>query len=411
MNGEIEAPMLCYGLGRSYGDVCLNENGTLIDTSHLSRFMSFDEQSGILRCESGVTFAEILSVFASRGWFPPVTPGTKFVTIGGAIANDVHGKNHHSAGTFGCYVLKFALLRSDGQEVICSPDENSELYHATIAGVGLTGMILWADIQLKHIENEYIDMESIRFRNLDKFFNLSSESDREYEYTVAWVDTGAKGTDLGRGIFMRGNHHPSANIRSNSTKNMPVINLPIEAPEIFLNGLTAKLFNMIYYHKQQKEIVKKTVHYHPFFYPLDSIGNWNRMYGKRGFFQYQCVVPLKDGGEAIGEILERVSTSGQASFLTVLKVFGDKKSPGLLSFPRPGVTLTMDFANRGDMTFRLFDDLDRIVKSAAGALYPCKDARMPPEMFKASFPNWKDFLQYKDPNFSSSFWRRVMGEG
>ena len=399
--------VLPYAYGRSYGDSCLNEGGVSIDVSHLQRFISFDESKGLLCCEAGVSLAEILEVMVPRGWFLPVSPGTKFVSVGGAIANDIHGKNHHRAGTFGCHVTRFELLRSNGEHLICSPDENSELFQATIGGLGLTGIILWAEFQMKPIVNPYIDMDHIRFASLDEFFAISAESDQDYEYTMSLVDILVGGDNLCRGIFMRGNHNSSRDLASKPLKKRLPLALPFNFPSFVLNTLTVKAFNELYYHVQLNNRVHKTIPYDPFFYPLDSIHDWNRMYGKRGFLQYQFVVPFAVAHDAMREILARIRHSGEGSFLTVLKKFGDVQSPGMLSFPRPGLTLALDFAYSGKKTLQLLEDLDKIVRQSGGAVYPAKDARMSAESFQAFFPRWREFSQYVDPHFSSSFWRRV----
>jgi FAD/FMN-containing dehydrogenase len=399
--------VLPYGLGRSYGDCCLNEGGVLLDTAGLTRYISFDEEQGILRCEAGVSLNDILELAVPRGWFLSVTPGTQFVTVGGAIANDVHGKNHHQAGTFGRYVPKFELLRSNGDRITCSPTQNMDLYHATIGGLGLTGLILWADIQLRRIAGPYIEMENVRFRNLNEFFELSAASDQAYEYIVSWVDCTAQGRNLGRGFLMRGNHHNGGTAHARTKGEQRRLSFPLEAPAFMLNRLTVRAFNVLYFRKQLRKYRKKVVHYKSFFYPLDAIKNWNRMYGRRGFFQYQCVVPYGNGQDTICEILKRIAASGNASFLAVLKTFGNLPSPGMLSFPRAGVTLALDFPNNGEKTLALLNDLDIIVRESKGALYPAKDARMLPETYATSFPNWQNFSSYIDPGFSSSLWRRV----
>jgi len=401
-------PVLAYGMGRSYGDSCLNENGILLDTRNLSILKGFDRRRGVLRCEAGFTLADILEALVPQGWFPPVLPGTKFVTVGGAIANDIHGKNHHRAGTFGCHVPQFELLLSDGRKLLCSREQNRVLYEATIGGLGLTGLILWADIQLKPVRSGFIEAESIRFENLEAFLELSEISDKKFEYTVAWIDCMAKGKKLGRGIFMRGNHAETVLGQHTRSASERRINFPFNAPSFLLNRFTVKMFNLFYYYKELLKKQHTTVPYESFFFPLDAILNWNRIYGKRGFFQYQCVVPFTDGHEAIRQILILIARSGNASFLGVLKTFGQVASPGMMSFPRPGVTLALDFANLGDKTLQLFRELDAIVLGAGGALYPCKDARMPHEMFVAGFPRVKEFRENIDPQFSSSFWRRVM---
>ena len=405
--GQFERSVLPFGYGRSYGDSCLNEGGVSLDMSHLRRFISFDEEEGILCCEAGVSLAEILSVIVPRGWFIPVSPGTKFVSVGGAIANDVHGKNHHKAGTFGCHVLRFKLLRSNGERLVCSPTENTELFQATIGGLGLTGVILWAEIRLKPIVNPYIDMESIQFSSLSEFVQISADTDKKYEYSMSWVDILIGGDALCRGLFMCGNNDQSRQRpKQLAEKKLPLV-VPFDFPSFVLNKFTVKAFNELIFHTQLSKRVHKVVSYEPFFYPLDSIHNWNRMYGKRGFLQYQFVVPFEDDFGAMRAILGRIRSSGEGSFLTVLKTFGVVQSPGMLSFPRPGITLALDFAYGGQKTLRLLDDLDKIVRESGGAVYPAKDARMSAENFQAFFPRWKEFSRYVDPHFSSSFWRRV----
>ena len=401
--------MLPFGNGRSYGDCCLNDQGTLVATRGLDRFMTFDAGTGILRCEAGVLLSEVLELVVPRGWFPPVTPGTQFVTIGGAVANDVHGKNHHRAGTFGRHVNRFELLRSDGTRLQCSSTENSDWFCATVGGLGLTGLITWVELQLKAISGPLIDQQSIRYGRLEEFFQLSLESDATYEYTVAWIDCAATGASLGRGFFIRGNDATGAQDRPAKTGGTG-LSIPCDLPFALINGPSLRLFNALYYRKQLQERVRSTVHYAPFFYPLDAIGAWNRIYGSNGLLQYQCVIPHRHAEAAVREILGQIASAGTGSFLAVLKVFGDLPSPGLLSFPRPGATLALDFPNQGQRTFDLLDRLDAITMAAEGALYPAKDARMSGDTFRRSFPNWQQLEPFIDPRFSSSFWRRVTGE-
>lgn len=407
---EISGSILPYGQGRSYGDSCLNAGGTIITTEHLDRIISFDSFSGILRAEAGLRIKDILEFSVPRGWFVAVSPGTQFVSIGGAIANDIHGKNHHRRGTFGCHVRRISLLRSSGERVECSPTENTDIFFATIAGLGLTGFIEWAEIQLIPIETAAIEMESIQFRNLDEFFVVSSDSSERYEYSVAWVDCLASGSSLGRGIFMRGNHATRETFPgpTKTRKSLP-LSVPVECPDWLLNRYSVAAFNAAYFHKQRSRSVKSIVPYQPFFYPLDAVAGWNRIYGRRGFYQFQCVVPVDPEARILRQIFERVVASGKASFLAVLKEFGDIRSPGMLSFPRRGSTLCLDFAHSNEIV-KLLRELENMVIESGGALYPAKDALMSPDSFQRSFPNWQEFQKHIDPKFSSSFWRRVMGE-
>lgn len=397
---------LPYGNGRSYGDSCLNAGGVAINARPLQHFIEFDPEQGILRCEAGVLLAEILQLIVPQGWFLPVTPGTRFVTVGGAIANDVHGKNHHVTGTFGCHVRSLELLRSDGQRLVCSPNQQTDFFNATVGGLGLTGLITWVELQLRRIRSPLIMAETVRYAGLDEFFALCAESDHDYEYTVSWVDCASAGKRLGRGLFMRGNHAPIGDEPHSfvsKTKTFPIV-----PPISLVNSLTLKAFNTLYYHKQLQKITRQRQHYEPFFYPLDGLLEWNRMYGPRGFYQYQCVIPTATGRAAITELLQEIARSGMGSFLAVLKVCGDKPSPGMLSFPLPGVSLALDFANRGEKLHKLFNRMDNIITAAGGRLYPAKDGRMPGSLFRAGYPQWQAFNQFIDPQFSSSFWRRVM---
>ncbi|WP_119070070.1 FAD-binding oxidoreductase [Aggregatilinea lenta] len=403
----IDGTILPYGLGRSYGDSCQNEGGTLIDIAPLNRMIAFDEDAGLLRCEAGVSLADILKVIVPRGWFLPTTPGTKFVTIGGAIANDVHGKNHHVAGTFGRHVTQFELLRSNGERLICSPEQNAEMYRATIGGLGLTGLILWAEFKLRRVPGPFIASEQIRFRNVDEFFDISAESEHRFEYTVAWVDCLAAGKQLGRGLFMRGNHAWPNKVPGKKAGQRSLFTVPVDLPWFALNMVTARVFNTALYHSQLGKSKRKVVPYDSFFYPLDMIHEWNRLYGSPGFIQYQFVIPFDHDRSAIKSIFKQISDSGVLSLLSVLKVFGDVPSPGMLSFPRPGVTLALDFPVRGQHTLDLLDRLDRVVQDEGGAIYPAKDSRMSAQGFQSFYPQWQDFSQYVDPKFSSSFWRRV----
>jgi FAD/FMN-containing dehydrogenase len=406
--GGLPYPILAFAQGRSYGDSCLNEGGILLDTSYLRRFIAFDRERGILSCEAGTTLSEILDLVVPAGWFLSVTPGTKYVSVGGAIANDVHGKNHHCAGTFGCHVRKFELLRSSNERFLCSPSENFDLFRATIGGLGLTGLILWAELQLKPIPSPFIMVERIPFGNLFDFFELVKASDHQYEYSVAWLDGLARATNIGRGIFIRGNHTETESRQKTAPRPPRPLRLPFGAPPLLRNHAAMKMFNLAYYYSGLRTQNPSVSHYEPFFYPLDAIHGWNRLYGSNGFFQYQCVIPIGDDGlQALREMLTRISASGMASCLAVLKVFGSRPSLGILSFPRSGVTFALDFPNKGRDTLRLLEEIDEIVRDCHGAVYPAKDARMSAQSFQTYFPQWKQFSRYVDPKFSSSFWRRV----
>lgn len=401
--------LLPYGLGRSYGDSCLNAGGTLVDTRGLDRWIRFDDATGVAEVEAGVTLADLLARLHAAAtpdgaWFLPVTPGTKWVTVGGAIANDVHGKNHHLAGCFGNHVLRLRLLRSDGMHE-CSPTQEPELFAATIGGLGLTGLVLSASVQLKRVPSLELEVEDLRYGSLDQFHRLSEES-ADWEYTVAWVDTLARGTALGRGVFTRARHAPGRRPVP-PPRIQPRLGMPIDLPGAVMNPLSVRAFNAVYWRRAPFVPRRRLSHYEPVFYPLDAIRDWNRMYGRRGFYQYQCVVPPGTARDAVAALLRAVSDTGESSFLTTLKTLGNRASPGMLSFPMPGTTLALDIPNRGPRTHALLDRLDRITADAGGRIYPAKDGRVSARLFQQGYPAWREFARHVDPRFSSGFWRRV----
>ncbi|MBM7113301.1 FAD-binding oxidoreductase [Archangium primigenium] len=399
--------LLPHGLGRSYGDACRNEGGALLTTERLDHFLGFDPATGVLRCESGVTLDAILRLVVPQGWFLPVTPGTKFVTVGGAIANDVHGKNHVREGTFGRHLRRFELLRSDGSRRECSPTQNADWFGATIGGLGLTGLVTWAELQLRRVSTPYILQETVPFENLEGFLALLEASERDFEFNVAWVDSLARGRHLGRGLFYRGDHAPpQLDAVPRTRAPAPRLQIPFDFPQFALNRVSVAAFNALQYRLRPQGLV----HYEPFFYPLDAVHGWNRIYGRQGFLQFQCGVPMTLAGtDALREVLDRSAHSGMPSFLTVLKVYGALPSPGWMSFPQRGFSLALDFAHRGERTLRLVDELDALTRRAGGRVYPAKDSRMSPESFRAYYPEHERFRGYVDPAFSSSFWRRVNG--
>jgi FAD/FMN-containing dehydrogenase len=396
-----EESFLAFGNGRSYGDSCLNHGNALIPTATLDHFIEFDAVAGTLTCEAGVTLDRVLQLVMPRGWFLPVTPGTQFVTVGGAVANDVHGKNHHRAGTFGCHVLEFELLRSDGTLQRCSAGSNAELFAATIGGLGLTGLITWVKLRLKRVVSAMLDGESVKFDSIEEFLALSRESDAGYEYTVAWIDCLSK---RGRGLFSRANHSEEGPAAFSAAGRLSV---PVTTPLSMVNPLSVRIMNSLLFTKQLRKRTAARWHFQQFFYPLDGILHWNRLYGPRGFFQFQCALPFETATPAIHEMLRLIRQSGQGSFLAVLKAFGAVVSPGMLSFPRPGLTLAIDFPNAGPRTVRLLAELEAVTSRAEGALYPAKDATMSTRMFAKSFAKLAQFREQVDPKFSSSFWRRV----
>ncbi len=395
---------LVYGMGRSYGDACLNPGGFTWLSRHLDRFISFDAENGVLTCEAGVTLGQIQTLFAPRGWMLQVTPGTQYVSVGGAIANDVHGKNHHSAGCFGNHVMAFVLERTDGQVLTCSPSEHSGLYRATIGGLGLTGIVRQATLQLRRTHSPWLDTETLPYTSLSQFFALSDESEEDWEYTVSWIDCSK--AHATRGIFIRANHADSDGTPRNASGRLRV---PFSPPFSLVNRYSLAAFNQAYFANQCRQAGQRKEHYSRYFYPLDGILDWNKFYGRRGFYQYQLVVPRQDGEPVVTSLLKEIASSGMGSFLSVLKTFGDRPSPGMLSFPMPGVTLALDFPNRGERLESLFQRLDKIVLEAGGRLYPAKDARMSQSMFNQNYPDLAEFIQFRDPGMSSAMSRRLLG--
>ena len=402
-----EARCLVIGNLRSYGDEVLSVGGRYVQTTRCDRVIAIDERSNTLTAECGISIDAIQRRIAPLGYELPVTPGTAFLTLGGAIANDVHGKNHHIAGTFGCHVERFEVARSSGELLRCSADENFDWFCATIGGMGLTGAITWATIRLRRVPTHWLRVQSQRFRNLDEFFETDEHMGRSNEYTVAWIDCLAKGKSLGRGIYS------VANPAQPDAAAMPVpprsaglrAGIPIQLPVSPVNRLTLSLMNAMYYRWHQPK--PRNVHYKQWMYPLDSIAHWNRLYGPGGMRQFQCVVPPAHAREAIGEMLATIASLGQGSFLAVLKNFGAVRSPGLMSFPMPGTTLALDFANRGARTTELLLELHRIAAAAGGRLYAAKDGCSPAESLVAGYPNFARFKRTIDPGIGSLLAQRL----
>ncbi|MDB4224711.1 FAD-binding oxidoreductase [Granulosicoccus sp.] len=398
---------LPFGNGLSYGDSCLNSSGVVLDGQYQNHIIDFDTEAGTITCESGVTFAELIDVCVRRGWFLPVSPGTRFVTVGGAIANDVHGKNHHKRGTFGCHVIEMEILRTDGGCTYCSPTENTELFNATIGGLGLTGFVSWAKFSLIPVKSGLMSVETLPFRSLDEFYEISCAKKDAFEYSVAWLDCAASGDSFGRGIFYGANHGETQSTDLDQFKlAKPGLSIPCNFPSSLLSPIFVKTFNAVYFQKHRRAARHSTASMGSYFYPLDNLRNWNRIYGRRGFFQYQFVVPL-DGQQHLKSILEIIISSRSASFLAVLKEFGSVPSPGFLSFPKPGYCLALDFPNKGKITEKLIASLDLIVREAGGSVYPAKDRLMSAESFKQYYPMHRDFSNMIDPGMSSDFWRLV----
>ncbi|WP_085709440.1 MULTISPECIES: FAD-binding oxidoreductase [unclassified Pseudomonas] len=396
---------LPFGNGRSYGDSCLAASDHVLQLRTLDRWIDADWESGVICAEAGVTLGEILQLSIPRGWFLQVTPGTQHVTLGGAVANDVHGKNHHRCGTFAHSVVSFGLQRSMEPPMVCCPTENPQWFAASIGGLGLTGVITWVSLRLRRIQSSLIDTLQVRFDGLKDFFDLSDELDNRHEYSVAWIDCQARGRARGRGVYTAGNHHETGPIEIASAHSL---RLPIRLPVSLINPGTLKLFNHCYWSRQPATGHYRMLAYRPFFYPLDRIEHWNRLYGRKGFQQFQCVLPSGEAPAALAELLKSIARSGSGSFLAVLKRCGDIPSPGLMSFPMPGTSLALDFPQSRTLSKALLPSLDAIVREAGGRLYPAKDAHMSGSDFRRAYPAWKQVEAMRDPALISRFWQRVI---
>jgi decaprenylphospho-beta-D-ribofuranose 2-oxidase len=394
-----ETPFIARGNGRCYGDASLAAN--TISTLKYDKILSFDTEKGIFTCQSGLTLDQVLDVIVPKGWFLPVTPGTKFITVGGAVASDVHGKNHHLDGSFSNHVLEMDIVLASREMITCSPNRNADLFEATCGGMGLTGVITQVSFQLKKIETSFIRQKQVKAENLEEVIRLFDQYNH-YTYSVAWIDCLKKGADFGRSILILGEHAAMNDLDENKRKDplaLPKkkqIIFPFNLPSWVLNTYTVKAFNFLYYAKNFRKEINRLVSYEPFFYPLDAILHWNRGYGKSGFVQYQFVLPL-EAKQGLIEILQRISDSGMGSFLAVLKVFGKQQS--IISFPREGYTLALDFPIRPGL-LDFLDELDNVVLKYGGRLYLSKDARMKPEVLRQGYPElekFKDIVKKYNP--------------
>jgi decaprenylphospho-beta-D-ribofuranose 2-oxidase len=372
-----------YGNGRSYGDSALSSN--IINIKPRNYFLDFDPQNGLLHIQAGVLLSEILDLFVPKGWFLKITPGTKLITVGGAIASDVHGKNHHVEGCFSECVRTFKLMLPNGKVVTCSKQENAELFHATCGGMGLTGVILDAKIYLKKINSKYIDQTTIKTKNLKETFE-AFEQHKDKPYSVAWIDSLAKGKHMGKCLLTVGDFSNDGDFAYQGKKK---INVPFNFPSVALNTWSIKAFNWLYYGKVRKQISTQKVDFDTFFYPLDAIDNWNRVYGKGGFTQYQFILPKKVSYDGLEKIMTTLSNSGKGSFLAVLKLYGPANK-NYLSFPIEGYSLALDFKIEKGL-FELLNKLDQIVLKYQGRIYLAKDVRVSKETFEQGYPNIEEF--------------------
>ena len=412
------ATLIARGNGRSYGDAALNSELTLSMLA-MNRMRAFDAGTGLLDCEAGVLLTDLLETFAPRGWFPPVVPGTRLVTVGGMVAADVHGKNHHRDGTFGAHVESLTLASADGAIRECSRTENADLFCATLGGMGLTGVILSVRFRLRPVETAFVMAETLAARDLDETMALF-EASRDWPYSVAWIDCLAQGAGLGRAVVTRGAFIERGalppHLASNPLRPVPAgkLRVPADVPSALLNRVSIGLFNALFYRRGRGRARSgaRPVHFDRFFFPLDRIEAWNRLYGRRGFVQYQCVLPKGESVAGVAALLERAAASGQGSFLAVLKLFGPA-GEGLMSFPLEGYTLALDFPLRTG-TLALLDGLDEITHRHGGRVYLAKDARCAPERMREGYPRLGAFKAVRaeaagvPPGFASELSRRLV---
>ena len=402
---RLDQMILAVGLGRSYGDVALNNGNTIVLCRNHNAILDFDATNGILEVESGCCIAEILDLIVPEGWTLAVLPGTRFVSVGGAIANDIHGKNHHTTGTFGCHVNWLELVRSDST-YRCSATEHADLFAATIGGLGLTGIITKAELRLKRIPSSRMSVRVVKTATLAETLHVLAEHESKFEYSVAWLDLLCSERSMGRGHVMFAQH--------DGTWHGFDRHIPKEEPDWVTNVVRPLLSypmvraaNSIRYHAQQAKTVERYMLFDQFFAPLDALRNWNHLYVPRGFLQYQFVVPLLTEEEVLRDVFVIIKKHSIHCYLSVLKRFGAISSPGLMSFPMEGLTLALDFPIKGDKIFRALNEMDHVILKAGGRVYPAKDARLQSSTFQHMYPQFKTLKHFQDPRISSTFWERV----
>jgi decaprenylphospho-beta-D-ribofuranose 2-oxidase len=391
------------GNGRCYGDASIAP--AVIDMTSYKEIIDFDENEGVIKCQAGVLLDDILKMIVPRGFFLPVTPGTKFITVGGAFASDIHGKNHHVDGVFSDHVVEFEIIRPNGKQECVFP--GTDLFNETAGGLGSTGIITCVTFRLKKIETAYIKQKAIRAKNLKEVFNLF-DINKDFTYSVAWIDCLASGKDLGRSVLLLGEHAGINELAPNniplSVHQKPRLSIPIFFPGWVLNSLFVRVFNFLYYNKPSSK-GDRIIHYDPYFYPLDKIHHWNRIYGRKGFVQWQCVLPIDKSYDGMVQILNALSKYRMGSFLAVLKLFGDSHEHRYLHFPMRGYTLALDIKIEPKI-WSILDELDEIVSGFGGKIYLTKDARMNNDNFLKQYPNYKT----KSENLSSNLMERLKTE-
>ncbi len=399
MKGASAAGVIARGLGRSYNNAAQNDGGLVLSMAGMTDVLSFDQASGVVTCEAGVSLEQLMVRLLPAGWFVPVSPGTRQVTVGGAIAADVHGKNHHSAGSFARHVLSFDLLTADGDVRTVTPESDADLFWGTAGGMGLTGIILRATIAMKPVETSRLIVDTVRTANIDDTMAYLASTDKDYDYTVAWTDCLAGRGSLGRSVITSGDFATIGEVRYRNRarplefKPSALVGAPPVVPSGLINARTVALLNEAWFRRAPRRRTGEIQTIGRFFHPLDGIRNWNRVYGPAGFRQYQYVVPF-GAEDVVRRSLERISALRAPSFVTVLKRFGEGDQ-GMLSFPMPGWTLALDFPSRTPWLSQLLGELDELVLEAGGRLYLAKDSRIPAELMPRMYPRYEDFRRLR----------------
>lgn len=396
---------LVRGNGLSYGDSSFCDDGLNLLSHKLNSILKFNKDTGIIKAQAGATLADILNLTIKDNWILPILPSTKHVTLGGALAHDIHSRNHLTEGTFGHHVLSFELQRSDKQKMVCSPNNNRELFKSTIGGLGLTGAILWVELQLKKIPSHFIETNYRRFSDFSEGLDLLEKSLSTNEHNGIWFDLIDKSNKI-RGVVFSGNYCHKTNLKSKNVDLNQVKTKNKISPLALINPFSAKVFNKIFFYKHKFTSRKNFVHFNNFFFKLDFLSNWNLLIGRKGFYQLQFSLPLKKV-EHIEEILNKIKLSDETAFLGILKRFGDKPSIGIMSFPSEGYTLAIDFINKGESTKKFLNQIYNYIQKNGGRIYLAKDSIMGHQEIQNFYPNWNDFIKYKDSNFKSKLFSRI----
>ncbi|WP_063787126.1 FAD-binding oxidoreductase [Streptomyces sp. NBRC 110028] len=401
---ETSGSVLPRGFGHSYGDSCLNADNTLLDTRGLNRILSFDPETGVLHCEAGVTIGAVQRYATPYGWRLAVSPSTGLASVAGSVAHDVHGRNHIFAGSFGHHLLEIELMRSDGRRRLCGPGADDQLFRATVGGMGLTGLITTVKLQLRPVKSSFINVETHCHTDLSQLMAHIDATADTHEYATAWLDL--VGRQTFRGVLEIGNEGPG---ERSFPQDRFQPRVPFDLPRLCVNRPHMHAFNLAYFRLCGRKKPGR-VSYQKYLYQMDSLGDWNRLLGRKGFYQYHFLIPAAAVPDGLPRLLDAVRSSDNVAVLAILKRYGPSAAPGMMSFPVHGVGGAFDFVNRGERTLRLFHELDELMIELGGRVYLAKDSALDPGTFKLMYPQWTAFREFVDPRFSSSLWRRVTGE-